>query len=249
MARFTGRYLMAGRQESARSWYRVFGLTAALGGISVLAVFAPVAWQTWREARDTWPAELENDATVWKRDRVTEALTKCPSPEELQLWAAEPHVFGERTPYQLSAIQLQVGELPLWCGRGAETYRFTYSPTFHNPILVRVWIDGDVGLLSASRLDGQGGYQIGEAKRQSRRSLSAEEVTRLRALVEAIGFWRPVRYRPRLGLDGSTWLFEGRRDGRYQRMERWSPEAGAERDFGLALIRMSGLTTASDDVY
>ncbi|MEZ5456676.1 MAG: hypothetical protein R3F04_11290 [Lysobacteraceae bacterium] len=131
-------------------------MTAALGGISALAVFAPVAWQTWREARETWSAELENDATVWKHDMVEEALTKCPSTEELKLWAAEPHVFGERTPHQPSAIQLQVGELPLWCGRGAETYRLTYSPTFHNPILVRVWIDGDVGLLSASRFDGPG---------------------------------------------------------------------------------------------
>ncbi|MBN8428798.1 MAG: hypothetical protein J0L65_15160 [Xanthomonadales bacterium] len=240
---------MAARQVGVGSWLRVFGLTAALGGIVALAVFAPVAWQFWHESPDSAPEEFENDATVWKRDMVALALTKCPSTEELQLWAGEPHVFGERTPYPLDSIQLRVGELPLWCGRGAETYRLTYVPTFHNPILVQVWFDGDVGLLSATRFEGKGGYQIGDPKAQAKRGLTPQEVARLRALVEAVGFWSPIRYRPREGLDGSTWIFEGRRDGHYQQMVRWSPEAGAERDFGLALIRLSGLTTASDDVY
>ncbi|MCC6505680.1 MAG: hypothetical protein BWZ07_00099 [Alphaproteobacteria bacterium ADurb.BinA280] len=240
---------MAARQVGVGSWLRVFGLTAALGGIVALAVFVPVAWQFWHESRDSGLEGLANDATAWRHDISVEAVAKCLPTEVLQVWAGEPHVFGERTPYPLNSIQLRVGELPLWCGRGAETYRLTYVPTFDNPILVRVWFDGDVGLLSATRFEGEGGYQIGDPKAQAKRDLSPQEVTRLRALVEAVGFWSPIRYRPREGLDGSTWIFEGRRDGHYQQLVRWSPEAGAERDFGLALIRLSGLTTASDDVY
>ncbi|MCV5690214.1 hypothetical protein OFN32_39010, partial [Escherichia coli] len=77
----------------------------------------------------------------------------------------------------------------------------------------------------------------------SSRGFDADRVlgsSRTRILLEAltrIGFWDlPAdEGRGELGFDGSQWIIEGVKDGKYHRIERWN--GGEIRDWALLLMR------------
>lgn len=240
--------------STAPSWRRVQHITLRMVLVMVIVLFAPVFWAWLQDTGERIPSTVSSDEIVWRLDEPMQTSSSCSEWHEPKEWSrisgssdALDVAFENAIPIQrLNRIQ----EVPLWCGPDQETYRFIYLPTFSNAIVVRVSVSGERMTLIGARFDGQAGFEFDTAVlRQVSRALSPKEVFEIRRHLGRVGFGQPVRYRDEQGLDGSTWIFEGRRDGRYQRMERWSPEAGAERDFGLALIRMSGLTTASDDVY
>jgi hypothetical protein len=60
-------------------------------------------------------------------------------------------------------------ELPLCVD---ESYRLIWIPTFHTPVSVRIWRSGEKQFLVAKRLDGRGGYGMGQLALQDQRSLS-----------------------------------------------------------------------------
>ena len=43
-----------------------------------------------------------------------------------------------------------------------------------------------------------------------------------------------------LGMDGAQWIIEGLDAQGYRLIDRWSPEKGGVRDFGLFLLGLSG---------
>ncbi len=48
-------------------------------------------------------------------------------------------------------------------------------------------------------------------------------------------------------MDGSQWVLEGVRDGRYHVVDRWSPESGLYRETCLILLRFSEIGV--DNIY
>ncbi len=194
------------------------------------------------------------DELDWAVDEPLKTASTCTDWQVPEQWSERNAQSVEEafTPASRLPIPLlkRINEAPLWCGQEQETYRFIYLPTFHNPMVLRVKVVGENMTLMGARFDGQAGFEFDpEVLGRVSRELNRKEVFEIQRHIGRIGFGRPIRYRNESGADGSTWIFEGRRDGHYQQMVRWSPEVGAERDFGLALIRLSGLATASDDVY
>jgi hypothetical protein len=137
---------------------------------------------------------------------------------------------------QLSAM----AEPSLSCGDSVESYRFTWLRTFHNPVAVRVWRTAETYELQAIVLNGAGGYDPGEVSQQINRRLTAAEWTRVKHVLDEIGFWGLSTSNDVMGFDGAQWIIEGR-DRRYHVVERWG---GNERvqDAGLIFLDLAGLS-------
>jgi hypothetical protein len=93
-----------------------------------------------------------------------------------------------------------------------KSYRFVWLRTFHHPVVVRV----DV------RADG-----IGELTSKTERFL---------ATIKKAHFWElPTHETPATeGCDGSQWIIEGVKNGKYHALDRWTPGKGAVQALGLA---------------
>jgi hypothetical protein len=89
----------------------------------------------------------------------------------------------------LAAMQ----EPPLWAmaqQSEAHVYRFLWLRTFHQPIAVRLMVKEDgVGVLTAKRLDGTGGYEPGKLVENQVRLLSALQVGEWLSRLEQMGYW------------------------------------------------------------
>lgn len=129
-----------------------------------------------------------------------------------------------------------------------ERYRFVWIPSFHPSIVVRAERNGSSQRLVAKILSGAGGYEPGTVRRDTSIVLSAGEWTELTRLIEASGFWTAPPESERVGLDGAQWIIEGLRGGRYNVVDRWSPERDGphsrHRAVGEWLLRRSGLASA-----
>jgi hypothetical protein len=138
------------------------------------------------------------------------------------------------------------------CARGESTnerYRFAWIPTFHPSVVVRAEHDGRSSRLIARILSGAGGYDPGTVVRDTVVSLQSTEWVELQAAIEKSSFWAAPQVPPDslLGLDGSRWILEGYREGRYHVVDRWSPERNgpdaAHRAVGEWLLRKTGLVS------
>ena len=149
---------------------------------------------------------------------------------------------------------IAMGEPLLPDGPG-EVYRFLWLRSFHEPIMTRITCDPQGCHLVGIRLDGNGGYEPGEVTERKERRLSDQETTRFRRLLNNVQFWReqPMPRDGLVHLDGAQWIIEGRREGRYHIWNVWSPRpTGLYADFRelcLELLRLSGLTIESSDIY
>lgn len=114
-----------------------------------------------------------------------------------------------------------------------EAYRFLYFPTFDPVVVVRVRSPSPVGgpWWAVAKLGtGLGGYAPGPVARSAEWALADSEVDWLQATLAATAFWEASWSRElwidgqRCGvLDGSQWIIEGWRNGRYQLQSAQSP--------------------------
>ena len=122
---------------------------------------------------------------------------------------------------------------------GAHTLRFLWLRTFHAPAVLRIDEQAPGKFrLTATLLQGQGGYGPGRVERRVTRLLSTDEAgayQRAYSRVEGL---------PQIGcesgVDGSEWVVEIREHGRYRLLKRWTPASGAFHDLGVLLIGFSG---------
>ncbi|MFI5297291.1 MAG: RCC1 domain-containing protein [Polyangiales bacterium] len=121
-------------------------------------------------------------------------------------------------------------EPSLWAAAStSETaYRFTLSPTFARPLSVRIERRGGDARLSFARLNGAGGYDAGALEAKTERAITNEEWERVDSCAGEVMRLDPLDRA--LGNDGSEWLFESVRDGRYTVRRRWSPRSSAAND-------------------
>jgi hypothetical protein len=70
--------------------------------------------------------------------------------------------------------------------------------------------------------------------------------------VNSVGFWELVTHEDSVdsGPDGSQWIIEGTKDGKYHVVDRWSPKGGPIRTLGLALAMDLGqMKIPSKEIY
>lgn len=142
-------------------------------------------------------------------------------------------------------------EPSLSCGDAgeAESYRFLWLRSFNQPIAVRVThTSARTVLVAVALADGPSGSGPSEVERRIEKDLTPVEWKRIADAVERITFWRlPTDDRSPPGLDGSTWIVEGRTSADHHAVHRWS--GGDLKDFGLMMLELSGLEIPDGDVY
>jgi len=141
----------------------------------------------------------------------------------------------------------------------AEIYRLTFIPTFFNPIKIRVEKRKADYILIAKRLSGQGGYEVGTLKTEKRRLLKAAEWQQLIDLLTQAGFWdMPYTDKERepnekgelvICLDGSEWVLEGVKHGRFHAVNRYCPDVRSFQEIGRYLAKLSGLGIKERELY
>jgi hypothetical protein len=124
-----------------------------------------------------------------------------------------------------------------------EEYRFTWCSSFHGDAVVQIGRGEKAISLDwacSSFTHGSGRFW---------RGLDQEAWQRLETAVLAAGFWAlEARLELDLGLDGATWLIEGRRRDVYRAIRRWSPE-GAIHDLGRTFLDIAGSPIADIGLY
>jgi len=123
----------------------------------------------------------------------------------------------------------------------AITYRFTWLRSFHHPVIVRVdAVEGGRMRLTAKQLSGAGGYDPGGIEKQVVRTLTPDEQAKLQAALTATQVLSLPAIDCHWGADGSQWIVEANAHGRYSFVNRWTPDDGPVRTFGLLLLSFTG---------
>ncbi len=133
-------------------------------------------------------------------------------------------------------------EAPLFCGASpdSEVYRFLWLRTFDEPVAVRVYRRGRDHGLEAVILDGRGGYEPGNIKKRIAKVLSQAEWQRVVRELDRVRFWQMrTTTDDMIGIDGTEWIMEGRRAGRYHVASRWGGYA-LERT-GILFLELAGV--------
>lgn len=124
-----------------------------------------------------------------------------------------------------------------------ESYRLTWMPTFHAPTVIRLWRSGDKYFIVTKRLNGKGGYELGELETEQSRALSAEEWRSFKSLVDQSWFLRlHSTVEEPIPNDGATWTFEGFSDSRFHSVFRITPSDELTRLF-KKIFDLTGVET------
>ncbi len=177
-----------------------------------------------------------------------------------------PAAFGQYFPmsslgkpvgqYEWYSAQLSaLGEPSLFSLAGdstAEAYRFTWLRSFHHPIAVRLTPKPDgTGVLTVKIASGAGGFRPGLLSQNTSLPLTQEQTQRFRLRLQQLKFWSlPNPVNDGKGTDGSEWIIEGVRKGRYHVVDRWTPTSGPVRELGEMLaFEMAKLTIPKNELY
>lgn len=108
-------------------------------------------------------------------------------------------------------------------GTGARYFRFTYLPTWGNPVSIRLSIMGGTGTIESKRLDGQAGYDPGKLIERTSVTLSKADIDNFLSLYTKLKFFSLKTADDMLGRDGSQWILETVDNGAYHVVVRWTP--------------------------
>ncbi len=151
---------------------------------------------------------------------------------EADWFAGELRQFAEPSLYLISLEPT---------GSRPKTLRFTWIPSFHDPIVVRIEtaVTGEA-MLTAKLRPGGAGFFGGETRYLERR-LTHDESQAIENMIRDGQLLNQAAKDCRMGLDAAQWIVEAT-DGPqgYVFVARWSPDAGPVRDFGLAMIGLTG---------
>lgn len=140
---------------------------------------------------------------------------------------------------------LQMSKTPTYA------YRFLWLRTFHNPVAVRLNVNGDgTSIVKVKVTNGKGGYEPGELVKNETRKVDAQRTDWFLGQVERLAYWTLPTHESMNGCDEAEWVLEGVKDGRYKLVVRWSPERGPVRELGLAMLReLAGLKFTRRETY
>jgi len=101
-----------------------------------------------------------------------------------------------------------------------EVFRFTLLQSRGDHFCVRIDRQGEGFRLWAKRVDVHGRILL----EQKERLLGTSETAKTDQLLKAWDFFRMATQDKPVGLDGTSWILEGLREGRYHAIEHWSPD-------------------------
>jgi hypothetical protein len=108
-----------------------------------------------------------------------------------------------------------------------ESYRFIWLRTFDHPVTVRLDIRADgLGNLSTKVASGTGGDEPGQIIENTSRPLTQEQTKIFLDRIKQTRFWNLPSYENSSGKDGSQWIVEGIKEGKYHVVDRWTPGKG-----------------------
>jgi hypothetical protein len=184
-------------------------------------------------------------ASVWivkPRSTVVKPATDCVAVYDPNLAAKslreddDPKVFAAFKELPLEALPACV----------EESYRLMWFPTFHSPVVVRVWRSGGKYFLVSKKLSGLGGYEIGDLDIERARPLSENEWFEFMNVVNRASYWElPSTTSEAIPEDGAVWMVEGLRNGRYHWVRRVTP-LDQYTVLCKHLIGLSGLKTSHE---
>jgi hypothetical protein len=134
----------------------------------------------------------------------------------------------------------------------AESYRFLWLRTFRHPVAIRLDMRRDgIGVLTTKVASGTGGFKPGHLVENTSRPLTREQTQAFLARAKKVDFWLlPSHVNDQTGTDGSQWIIEGVKEGKYHIVDRWSPREGAVRELGVTLaIGLAHMNVPKDELY
>ena len=139
-------------------------------------------------------------------------------------------------------------ELPLYAMPECvdEAYSLTWIPSFHAPVLVRVWRSGDRAFMVAKGLDTRGWSRFGKVNEYNSRALTKFEWRDFTDLLNRKSYWELSSTVDEMSpQDGAGWLIDGLRSKQFHWVRRRIPNEDYA-EICKHLIRLSGLETAHD---
>ena len=133
-----------------------------------------------------------------------------------------------------------------------QSYRFLWLRTFHHPVAVRLEVKPDgTAILITKVTSGAGGYAPGHLITNTSKSLTKQQTDSFLHKIDADRFWDLTSpSKDADGNDGSQWIIEGVRGGKYHVVTQWSPKQGPIHDLGVALaFELAGLQIPKAEVY
>ncbi len=131
-----------------------------------------------------------------------------------------------------------------------EIYRFLWLRTFHNPISIRIEKQQNIYLLTWKLCNGAGGYEPGQLTIAKQKQIDSESWENFKTLLSQIDFWdMDTEEKEIMGLDGSQWILEGKKDSKYHVVDRWTPRGGGYYQCCDFLIGLTDLTLKDNDKY
>lgn len=140
-----------------------------------------------------------------------------------------------------SSYLARLHEPSLSCEKGLEeTYRLTWLHTFAHPVVIRISRQDSQVKVDAFQLSGSGWGDPGPVLYQTHKRLSMMEWELLQARLRDSTFWSLPTSGNMYGVHGEQWILEGRRNGAYHIVDRWTPAAGPYRDLGVFIFDLAG---------
>ncbi len=136
---------------------------------------------------------------------------------------------------------------------GMHSYRFFWNRTWYENRLFRVNIDpnktGTI-VVKAYRIRPERGQLVVDWIQNDVILLNVEQVTWWLDVVRYFRFWE-IKSEPlgRSGMDGSSWLIEGIREGHYHEISRWTPTEPEVVALGKAFIGLARLQLDEDSFF
>jgi hypothetical protein len=151
---------------------------------------------------------------------------------------------------QLQALR-EKSFLSLARTKSAESYRFLWLRTFNHPVVVRLDVKADgTSTLTKKVGSGKGGFSPGILVEDEAKTLTRDQTHAFLSKVTATDFWsseNPVD--DQRGTDGSQWIIEAVKQGRYHIVDRWMPREGVARDLGMMLaFDLAKMTLPSKEI-
>ena len=142
-------------------------------------------------------------------------------PEEIEIDDFANNWYSE----QLTALEEPV--IPAQTDENKSIYRFTCLGTFHHPFSIRIEINekDESAILFFKMSSGAGGYDPGELMTSEQKNLESDEIKSLIEMMEKYNYWKmPFDENFSGGQDGSRWIIEMLKDGKYHAISRWTPQ-------------------------
>lgn len=201
---------------------------------------------------------LAASATPTRAQTGTLVAAKCPESAEARYFPVgtftpESYENADLTLRQWYSNHLAaMAEPSLSCGEldGDEVYRFLVIPHFRNSITVRIDRIGDVySLRSILMKAGHEPYRPGPVAARIAKTLTPEQSQAVHDRLERINFWslKTLSVGGYGGVrDGSTWILEARREGRYHVVNRGTGDTTLP-SLGRLFFDLAGINTQPDE--